>query len=80
MLAILEDEQVQSWKNDYSNIFDDLTLDGLSWNLTIGFTDGAIEKHHGYGVLERNAPKNFSDLEEKLIAFAIDVLQKNSQK
>jgi|SRR5690554_799565 len=78
-LTILEDYQIQEWKEDYTFENPDSYQDGFGWSLWLQYKDGSVKKHSGEGTSkEEITPDNFESFVSELKSFVDEKL--NEQK
>lgn len=76
VLEVLEQHNVQNWKDDYTFENPDSYQDGYGWQLWLQFEDGTVEKHKGSGTKkDKITPENFNEFVKELTDFVEGKLQ-----
>ncbi|MBC1492224.1 hypothetical protein [Listeria booriae] len=67
---IIKENNIQSWKEDYSNIPKSDYEDGYGWVLYLEYADRTVERHSGSGIAKSEVvPKNFNSFVEEITNF-----------
>jgi len=76
---ILEEYNVQDWKEDYSYEDSSSYEDGYAWSLYLQFEDGTVERHEGTGSFAKEiTPENYNDFSQALNDFVEERLKDES--